>query len=178
MSIEKFFALYLALYLYYGTLCVITKHSGLIEITDTVLYALVPIVVTILANVAIIYKLMYIKYKGISHTNESVSKSSTRGSVIVVTVSLAFIILTSPRAVDSALEQYISVYPFCRLFVISMQYSNHAINGILYYIFGEKFRNEFLKIMLSCRKETRQNISISMNLEFTDTTTANPVGCT
>ena len=161
-----------------GIVCVITKHNGLIEIMDTVLYALVPIVVMILANAAIIYKLMYIKYKGISHTNESVSKSSTRGSVMVVTVSLAFIILTSPRTVDSALKQYISGYPFGRLFVISMQYSNHAINGILYCIFGEKFRNEFLKIMFCCRKETRQNISISMNLEYTDTTTANPVGCT
>ena len=161
-----------------GIVCVITNQNGLIEIMDTVFYALVPIVVMTLANAAIIYTLMYIKYEGISHTNESVSKSSTRGSVMVVTVSLAFIILTSPRAVDSALEQYISAYPFGRLFVISMQYSNHAINGILYCIFGEKFRNEFLKIMLCCRKETKQNISISMNLEFTDTATANPDGCT
>ena len=63
-------------------------------------YALIHVVVMLLANVAIIYKLMYIKYKGISHTNESVSKSSTRGSVMVVSVSLAFIILTSPRVIS------------------------------------------------------------------------------
>ena len=139
---------------------------------------LVTIVVMLLGNAATIYKLMYIKYKGISHSKKSVIKSSTRGSAMVVTVSLAFIILTSPRAVDSALEQYISAYPFGSLTVISMQYSNRAINGILYCIFGEKFRNEFLKIVLCCRKETRQNISISMNSECTDTTTVNTDGCT
>ena len=50
-------------------ICVITKHIGFIQIMDTVFYALLPIVVMILGNAAIIYKLMYIKYKGISHTN-------------------------------------------------------------------------------------------------------------
>ena len=87
-----------------GEVCVMKIHSGFIQVMDTVFYAVLPIVVMILANVAIICKLMEIKYKGMSHTNESVSKSSTRGSVMVVTVSLAFIILTSPRAVDSALK--------------------------------------------------------------------------
>ena len=128
-----------------GVLCILTGYRGIFEIMDSMLYSFVPIVVMLLANAAIIYKLMYIKYKGISHTNESVSKSSTRGSVMVVTVSLAFIILTTPRAVDNALHQYISVKPFGSLFVISMLYFNHSINGILYCIFGEKFRNELFK---------------------------------
>ena len=63
----------LIFYKFDGKECAMAKHSGFIEIMDTVFYALVPIVVMILANAAIIYKLMYIKYKGISHTNESVS---------------------------------------------------------------------------------------------------------
>ena len=92
--------------------CVITKHSQFFLMMDTILISLAPAVVMTLANVAIIYKLMVIKYKGMSRTNESVSKASTRGSVMVVTVSLAFIILTSPGAVDSALELGISTYPF------------------------------------------------------------------
>ena len=84
--------------------CFITKHANYFLMLNTSFYVLVPICFMLLANAAIIYKLMYIKYKGISHTNESVSKSSTRGSVMVVTVSLAFIILTSPRAVNSAIN--------------------------------------------------------------------------
>ena len=166
----------LILYKFDGTMCVMVKHSGFIEIMDTVFYALVPIVVMLIANATIMSKLMYIKYKGISHTNQSVSKSSTRGSVMVVTVSLAFIILTSPRAMDSGLEFKFSVNPFGRLFIITMQYLNHTINGILYCIFGEKFRNELLKLKPCCRKETVQNSSTSMSSLNTDTSTANPVG--
>ena len=75
-----------------------------------------------------------------SHTNESVSKSSTRGSVMVVSVSMAFILLTSPRAINSAVDYKFSKNTYSRLWVISMQYLNHSINGILYCIFGEKFR--------------------------------------
>ena len=155
-------------------ICVITKHSGFIQIMYTVFYALLPIVVMILANAAIIYKLMYIKYKGISHTNESVSKSSTRGSVMVVTVSLAFIILTSPRAIDNAVGFELSVNPFSAFFVVSMQYLNHSINAILYCIFGEKFRKELFTVMPCCGNNTLHTNSPSMNCSNTETTTDGP----
>ena len=154
-----------------GEVCVMKIHSGFIQVMDTVFYAVLPIVVMILTNVAIICKLMEIKYKEMSHTNESVSKSSTRGSVMVVTVSLAFIILTSPRAVDSALKQYISGYPFGSLFIITMMYINHSINRILYCIFGEKFRNEFLKIMPCCKKKIVRSRSISSSMCSVSTVT-------
>ena len=67
----------LIFYKFDGKECAMAKHRGFTEIMDKVFYALVPIVAMLLANAAIIYKLMYIKYKGISHTNQSVSKSST-----------------------------------------------------------------------------------------------------
>ena len=156
-------------------MCVITKHSQFFLMMDTILISLAPAVIMALANAAIIYKLMMIKYKGMSRANGSVSKSSTRGSVMVVTVSLAFIILTSPRAVDSALELGISTYPFGGVIVASMQYLNHSINGILYCIFGRKFRHELLKVIPFCRKSTMHSNSSSMNSVITDTTTANPV---
>ena len=156
-------------------MCVITKHSHFFLLMDTILISLAPSVIMALANAAIIYKLMVIKYKGMSRANESVSKSSTRGSVMVVTVSLAFIILTCPRAVDSALELGISTYPFGGVLVASMQYLNHSINGILYCIFGRKFRYELLKIIPFCRNSTTHNSSSSISSVATDITTANPV---
>ena len=157
-----------------GKYCYVTKHFNYFLMLNTLFYALVPIVIMLLANVAIISKLMYMKYKGISRTNESVSKSSTRGSVMVITVSFAFIILTSPRAVDSRIKLKLSSNPFGRIFVVSMQYLNHSINGILYCIFGEKFRNELRKIMLSCgKKRSSENSSTSMNSLNTNTTTTN-----
>ena len=161
----------LIFYKFDGEVCVITKHIGFIQIMDTMFYAFVPIVVMILANSTIIYKLMYIKYKGISHTNESVSKSSTRGSVMVVTVSLAFIILTCPLAIDNAVGFELSANLFGSIFVVSTQYLNHSINGVLYCIFGEKFRTELSKVMPCCGNSTLHTNSPSMNCSNTETTT-------
>ena len=165
----------LIFYKFDGKMCVTIKYSSIFEKMDTMLYSLFPIVLMLLANAAIIYKLMYIKYKGISHTNQSVSKSSTRGSVMVVTVSLAFILLTSPRTVDSAIKLYISTHPFGRLVIITLQYLNHGINGILYCLLGGKFREELLKVMSFCRNNRMHSNSTSSNSVTTDTITANPV---
>ena len=74
---------------------------------------------------------MMIKYKGMSRTNESVSKSSTRGSVMVASVSVAFIILTSPRVVDNIFSLKFSRTPLHSLLMILRQYLNHSINGIV-----------------------------------------------
>ena len=154
-----------------GKHCFTTQFNDYILMTHTLLYSFVPIGFMLLANVPIIYKLMYIKYKGISHTNQSVSKSSTRGSVMVVTGSLAFIILTSPRAVDSAIQLKISNNPFGRLFILTVQYLNHSINGILYCIFGQKFRNELWKVMMSCRKKRMESSLTNMSSVTADTVT-------
>ena len=154
-----------------GKHCFMTKHGNYILMTHTMLYSVIPIVVMLLANTAIIYKLMYIKYKGISHTNQSVSKSSTRGSVMVVTVSVAFIILTFPRSVDAAIQLKISADPFGRLFVLSTQYLNHSINSILYCIFGQRFRDELWKFIF--RKKKLQTSSTNMTSALTDTVTVN-----
>ena len=87
-----------------GKQCFATKYWNYFIMLNTLFYALLPIFTMLLANVGIICKLMMIKYKGMSRTNESVSKSSNRGSVMVISVSLAFIILTIPRAVYNVLD--------------------------------------------------------------------------
>ena len=59
----------LILHKFEGGVCVMTKHSGFVLINGhNVFYALLPIVVMLLANAAIIYKLMHIKYKGMSQS--------------------------------------------------------------------------------------------------------------
>ena len=157
----------------FGRYCYVMKHFNYFLMLNTLFYTLIPIFSMLLANAAIICKLMEIKYKGISRENQSVSKSSTRGSVMVVTVSLAFIILTCPRTVDNVIKITFSTTPLHSLLVLSMQYLNHSINGILYCIFGEKFRNELGKMILSCRKKRMSETS--MNSVTTDTTTPNPL---
>ena len=109
-----------------GKYCDITKHRDYFIMLNTLFYALVPIFTMLLTNVAILCKLMYIKYKGMSGTNESVSKSSTRGSVMVVTVSLVFIILTTPRVVDNVFRLKITLSHLRNLFTATMMYLNHT----------------------------------------------------
>ena len=157
-----------------GNHCLVMKHWNYFVMLNTLFYAMVPISFMLLANAAIIYKLMVIKYYGMSQSNESVSKSSTRGSVMVISVSLAFIILTSPRVVDNIIKLKFVTTSLRSLLVVSMQYLNHSINGILYCIFGEKFRNELGKIILLCQKKSRSgNCSTSMSSVATHATTVN-----
>ena len=140
---------------------------------DTFFYAIIPIVIMFIANGAIIHKLMYIKYKGISHTNESVNKSSTRGSIMVVSVSLAFLILTSPSAVYSAADLWSFTHPLAELAVVYMIYLNHSINGILYCIFGQKFRKELLTLIHCCgnnkKRDSSRSTTMSSVISVTET---------
>ena len=159
----------------YGKYCAMTRHTDYIPMMHPILYSFVPIIIMVLANAAIISKLMFIKFRGISHTNESVSKSSTRGSIMVVTVSMAFLILTFPRAVDSAIKFKFSSLPFGGISMLTMQYLNHSINGMLYCIFGQKFRNELWKVIMSCRKKQIHRNSTNVTSVVTETTTGNPL---
>ena len=85
-------------------------------------------------------------------TNQALVKSATRGTAMVVTVSVTFILLTAPAGVEYALKSMIDLdsIPEYRVFVNITMYLNHSINGILYCIVGTRFRNELLKIF--CRK--------------------------
>ena len=65
---------------------------------------------------------------------------------MVVTVSVTFIILTSPVAIDQVMGRKLTPYPLYYAFMTSMQYLNYSINGILYCIVGTKFREELLYI--------------------------------
>ena len=69
-----------------GIHCYVTKHWNYFVMLNTLFYAMVLISFMLLANAGIICKLMMIKYYGMSRSNESVSKSSARGSVMVVSV--------------------------------------------------------------------------------------------
>ena len=102
-------------------------------------------------------------------TNQAVAKVSTRGTVMVVTVSVTFLILTTPTAVNNVVSGTYSLgqtYALYRAFMNLTQYLNHSINGVLYCTVGSKFRQEFFKIM--CRKEkTMYSINISNGSQVT-----------
>ena len=111
-----------------------------------------------IANAAIIYKLMMAKCRNrnssatnTQSTDQALNKSATRGTAMLVAVSVTFIVLTAPVAVFSARSGKPS-HPYYRVFMNIMQYLNHSINAVLYCIPGKTFRNELFKLFSVKRK--------------------------
>ena len=137
---------------------------------NSVLYSFGPFAIMFITNFAIVFKFMRAKCKSNSteSTNQALAKFATRGTTMVVTVSITFLILTAPTAVNLALWVNIklSYNPLYRAFMIFTQYLNHSINGVLYCIVGSKFRNELLKLLF-CRKERPVAMSLSHSVNNT-----------
>ena len=129
------------------------EFSKILYGLDSVLYSFGPFILMFMTNYAIVFKFMRAKCKRNSteSTNKALAKSATRGTAMVVTVSVTFLFLTAPTAVYMALQHAIPLakYPLYKVFMNFTQYLNHSINGVLYCIVGSRFRNEFLKIL--CR---------------------------
>ena len=129
---------------------------------DSALYSFGPFVLMFITNFAIVFKFMTAKCKRNSteSTNQALVKAATRGTAMVVTVSVTFLILTAPTAVYMAMPYVIPLprNPIYQVFMNFTQYLNHSINGLLYCIVGSKFRKQLLKLV--CRKEMSEGLSV------------------
>ena len=130
---------------------------------DSALYSFGPFVLMFITNFTIVFKFMRAmctQNNSTESTNQALAKSATRGTVMVVTVSITFLILTAPTAVYMALPHVISLakYPLYRAFMNLTQYLNHSINGLLYCIVGSRFRKQLFKLI--CRKERGEGLSV------------------
>ena len=137
---------------------VLTTYGPIFLKVDSALYSFGPFTIMTIANAAIIYKLMMAKCRkrnasstNTQSTDQALNKSATRGTAMLVAISVTFIILTAPVAVFSAQSGKPS-HPYYRVFMNIMQYLNHSINGVLYCTTGKTFRNELFKLFNSKRK--------------------------
>ena len=165
-------------YLYYGfRFCTQVRISpsywAKYRKIDSILYSFGPFIVMMIANLAIIFKFMQAKWRSRKNnhpgevTSQALSKSASRGTAMLVTVSMTFIILTSPVTLNSA--KVITTDSYIQIAVIgSMQYLNHSINVILYCVMGKKFRQELLKTIILCQKRGIEQGSTSGSTPATD----------
>ena len=107
------------------------------------------------ANCLIIFKFMTAKWRnrhsGTESVNQALSKSAVKGSVMLLAVSFAFIILTGPICVRNLMNDPPKmVYGV----TVILQYLNHSINGVLYCITGSRFRQELRNLFNVCGKKT------------------------
>ena len=143
----------------------VTLHLGktpLFGIIYPILCSYGVFLVMILCNCAIIYKFMMVKWRNrgsdTDSTSQALSKSTTTGTTMLITISFAYICLTAPIWVANIVwpNSTISVLNFKSL--IAIQYLNHGMNGILYCVVGSRFRNE-LTCLMRCRTTHVQRLS-------------------
>ena len=140
--------------LYSRHICISNDDYHLtLDLVDSILYSFGPILLMFISNFAIAIKFTKAKRKNTPNnstesTNQALSKSATRGTAMVVTVSVTFLLLTAPVGVDNALSHIIRLEktPWYRAFMNLTQYLNHSINGVLYCIVGSRFRTELFQI--------------------------------
>ena len=144
----------------------VLDFSDILFAMDSVLYSFGPLVLMFMSNFAIVFKFMKATCRSNSteSTNHALVKAATRGTAMVITVSVTFLILTAPTAVFMALPNVIQL-PFYHVFMNFTQYLNHSINGVLCCIAGSRFRNELLKVL--CRKERPDKSSASFYVRNT-----------
>ena len=143
---------------------------------DSVLYSFEPVTLMLITNIAIAFKFMRAKFKSDNSTkttNQALAKSANRGTAMVVTVSIIFLILNSPVGLSSAFPGLLlEETPWYRIFMNFTSYLNHSINGVLYCIVVTKFRTELLKIV--CRNEKpSEGISCIQSINDTNLATIN-----
>ena len=153
----------------FDTCVYIVDIRGALDIIDSILYSFGPFILMFITNFAIVFKFITAKCKSNSteSTNQALSKAATRGTAMVVTVSVTFLLLTAPTGVAYARSFIIRLedVPLYRVFMNLTRYLNHSINGVLYIIVGSRFRNELLKIL--CRKERPETIRTSHSVNNT-----------
>ena len=145
--------------------CIYVGNSRVIvEAVDSVLYSFGPFTLMFITNFSIVFKFMGAKCKNTQNnstesTNQALVQAATRGTAMVVTVSVTFIILTAPTGVAYALSRIVQLedIPLYRVFMNLTRYLNHSINGVLYCIVGSRFRIELVKIF--SRKKRSESIT-------------------
>ena len=148
---------------------VIGNNKVTLDAVDSALYSFGPFGLMFITNFAIAFKLMRAKCKSnqghsTESTNQALVKSATRGTAMVVTVSITFLVLTAPVGVDNALASILLLNrkPLYEVFMNISQYLNHSINGVLYCIVGTRFRNELLKFLCG-KNKTEHSTDYSCN---------------
>ena len=141
---------------------------------DSFLYSFGPSALMFITNFAIVFKFMGAKCKSDQNnstesTSQALVKSATRGTAMVVTVSVTFLLLTAPGGVSNALKSLVQLWtiPEYRVFMNITSYLNHSINGFLYCIVGTRFRRELFRLFE--RRKIPPNVSISSLVTHTVT---------
>ena len=122
---------------------------------DSTIYSYLPLSIMGLANTAIIYKFVKAKLAakrgGTESTNQALGNAAMRGTAILITVTITFLILTVPTNIILSID--FSTIPLLEPILYCLVLLNHSINGLLYCIVGTRFRKELIATLCCNRKK-------------------------
>ena len=126
--------------------CVFIERRYLVILTavDSILYSYAPFSLIFMGNLAIVFRFMRAKCKNTNlaeSTDQALAKSATRGTAMVVIVSVAFLLLTAPTAIAAA-SYRLYKYNLTQYLILKPQYQWYFICVV-----GSRFRGEILKII-------------------------------
>ena len=122
---------------------------------DSIIYSFAPFAIMGLTNICINYKFIKAKRavkRGTESTNQALSKSAMKGTAILITVSLTFIILTGPVSIFFSIVKDNTDQVLHALLHVPKTL-NHGINSVMYCIVGSKFRRELVDLICCGRKK-------------------------
>ena len=128
---------------------------------DSIIYSFGPFAIMCLTNIAIIYKFIKAKMamkRGTESTNQALSKSAMRGTAILITVSLTFIILTGPVSIFYSVVTTNTDPLIYAIFHLPTTL-NRGINSVMYCIVGSKFRKELVNLICCGRKKVSKSVT-------------------
>ncbi len=129
-------------------------YAKFYAVFDGVMYCYLSFTMILIFNAIIITKLfMGQRGKNIGTTENILSKTALSTSLMLVTVSVCFLVLTIPGSVTFVMYELgynlnVKVYHI----VTIPFYINHGINAGLYAIVGPKFRREGIRFLFGWRK--------------------------
>ena len=139
-----------------GLECVVRQdYRSIADHSFPLLYSLIPFVIMIIVNSAIVMKLFKAKFANTQHQgtgspNQALSKAATRGTAMLLIVSFTFILLTGPMATILYFDLDVNFYAFL---VVSLSSAfNHSINALLYCVVGKRFRTELVAVLCFCKR--------------------------
>ena len=140
--------------------------SILLGIIDASLNVYVPFIIILVTNSTIIYKFTKVRFSSrqgsTESTSQALSKSTTTGTVMLLTISFVFIILKAPIVVANRIWTNGTIPQGIFKVLIGIEYVNHGINGVLYCVSGSRFRTE-LRNLFHCKKENTNQPNTTMS---------------
>ena len=149
-----------------------------VPIFDLLFVAIIPFSLMMFTNIGIIRTTMH---SNMLYTTSRKQRRNNRLTIMLLSVTLAFMLLTCPSVVYICLNRLTSprTYSDAKLLLLdlleALWYTKHALNFILYTLSGQDFRREFIKLIRCTRRKSSMittSIPSNQNNGFTSAPSA------